>query len=72
MEKRGYRENLELISAAYPQRMALTIDEVARFCGVSRMTIMRWKDGGKLGVVQEGPHKKVLIPVQSVARYLAG
>ena len=72
MEKKGYRDNLELISAAFPGRGALTIDQTASFCGVSRMTVTRWKDSGKLTVVQEGPHKKVLIPVQSLARHMAG
>ena len=72
MEKKGYRENLELITAAYPGRGALSADEFASFCGVSRQTVMRWKDSGDLAVRQCGRGNKVIIPIQSAARYLAG
>lgn len=73
MEKSGYRENLELISLAFPGRGALNTEEVASFCGVSAATVRRWVDTGVIGARQEkGQRKKIIIPVQSVARYLAG
>lgn len=73
MEKCGYRENLELISGAFPGRGALTTEEVASFCGVSAATVRRWVDAGTIGSCQQkGKRKLIIIPVQSVARYLAG
>lgn len=72
MEKKGYRENLEKLEKAYPGRGMLTMNEVAAFCGVSRMTVVRWKDSGKLTVQQTGRGKKVLVPAQSLARFCAG
>lgn len=73
MEKKGYRENMELLSAAYPGRGALNTGEFATFCGVSTATVRRWADSGELAAVQgKGKRKMIVIPIQSAARFLAG
>jgi excisionase family DNA binding protein len=71
-EAEGYRDNLELIADFFPKRLALSVDETAEACGVSTKTVRRWIDSGKLNAKQQSGSKKIVIPVQSVARYLAG
>lgn len=73
MEKKGYRENLELLAGAYPKKGALSTKQFADFCGVSAATVRRWAATGELSVKQgEGKRKMIVIPVQSAARFLAG
>ena len=73
MEKKGYRENLELLAGAFPGQGALHTKQFAAFCGVSAATVRRWVDAGELAAVQgKGERKMIVIPVQSAARFLAG
>lgn len=73
MEKKGYRENLELLAGAYPGQGALSTQQFAAFCGVSAATVRRWAATGELSVIQgKGERKMIVIPVQSAARFLAG
>lgn len=71
-EPEGYRDNLGIIADAFPGRVALSVNETAKTCGVSTKTVRRWIDSGKLNAKQQSGSKKIVIPVQSVARYLAG
>ena len=73
MEKSGYRENLELIAKAYPGRGALNTEETASYLGISTASVRRLAASGAISVRQDkGVRKKIIIPVDSVARYLAG
>lgn len=40
-EKEGYRDQLEVVLAAFPAHDLLSPSEVAEFCGCSRRTISR-------------------------------
>lgn len=41
-EKEAYRDNLERICAAFPNREVLTVAEVARYLGKDRRTLQKW------------------------------
>lgn len=69
MEKANYRDNIELISGAFPNRSALSIDEVSKSVGCDRRTVTRAIDSGKLPVQRIGT--RVFIPITSVARWLS-
>lgn len=71
-EAEGYRENLELIAQFFPKRLSLDVEETAVTCGVSTKTVRRWIDAGLITAKQQRGGRKIVIPVQSIARYLAG
>lgn len=43
MERAGYRENLEMLNARYPDHDILTRTEVARLYGVKLETLKKWQ-----------------------------
>ena len=71
-EAEGYRDNLELIARAFPDRIALSVDEAAKVCGVCTKTVRRWIDSGRLVGKQGRGDKKIMIPVTSLARTFSG
>lgn len=40
-EPEGYRENIALLNARFPEKDMLGVAEVAEFCGVSQDTVRR-------------------------------
>lgn len=40
-EREGYRENIALLNARFPEKDMLGVAEVAAFCGVSARTVRR-------------------------------
>lgn len=41
-EKQGFRDTLERLDKAFPDRELLTITDVAQFTGVKRETVRKW------------------------------
>ena len=72
-EIEGYRENLALISEAFPGKKMLSVDEVADYLGCNRKTITRLIENGKLVAIDVGTGKNshYRVPVRELARLSA-
>ena len=61
-----YRDHLERLLEAFPQRDVITLNELCKYLGIDRRTILQDK---------KCPAKKIagkyVVPLVSVARYLA-
>lgn len=49
-EKPEYRDNLEALIAAFPEKMLLTAREVAQYCGIDPRTAKRWYQIDRRGI----------------------
>ena len=63
-EKRDYRPILEQLTAAFPDRIAISMDEAATFYGMSKRTLQRDK------TFPADQHRRITLV--SFARWLAG
>jgi hypothetical protein len=74
MEKPNYREQLALIRDIFPQKISLTVDEVALVLGKDRKTITalierRTNPLPAQDVSQGRKNHKYIIPVTALARW---
>lgn len=72
-EKDGYRENLEIICEAFPNKKMLTVSEVAKYMSCHRSTIINLIETGKLVAINVGVGKYNVyrVPIREVARLSA-
>lgn len=72
-EKEGYRENLALLSEAFPGRKMLSVEETADYLGCNRKTITSLIESGKLVAIDigTGRYSHYRVPIREVARLSA-
>lgn len=73
MEKKGYREALEMLTMLYPGRMTLSVKEVATATDTSLVTVYEAIKRVKNPLpVQRFGRNKIIIPIPALARWMAG
>ncbi len=72
MEKEGYRENLEVLLARYPNRMTLTVKEAAAEMGAHINTVYFCIRRVRNPLPHQELCGKIVIPIPAFARWLAG
>ena len=70
MELQGYRENLEILQLAFPDRVAISVDECAKIMDLNIKTVYGaiHQKHNPLPVVRMG--RKIMIPVGRLARWM--
>lgn len=75
MEKEGYREQLAELKELFPNKIALTVQEVAKVLGVDRRQVNRLIRDRKIAATNLNATKtnrRYVISLTTLARFLAG
>ena len=70
MEKEGYRETLAFITGMYPDRLTLTVKEVAAVMGATIGTVYEAAKRVRNPLPTKKLNGKIVIPIPALARWM--